>query len=51
MLMVNFFGNLDFAVYKINFWIYRQEFFMLYFLIMIFLVLFFKKETKQKEVV
>lgn len=51
MLMVNFFGNLDFAVYKINFWIYRQEFFMLYFLIMIFLVLFFKKETKQKRAV
>ena len=49
MLMVAFFWNLDFAVYKIDFWIYKTQFFILYFLIMIFLVLYFQNNSKQKK--
>lgn len=49
MLMVDYFWNLDFSVYKLDFWIYKTQFFILYFLVMIFLVLYFQSNSKQKK--
>ena len=49
MLMVDFFWNLDFSVVEFDFWIYKTQLFILYFLIMIFLVLYFRENVNTKK--
>lgn len=46
ILMVNFFGTRDFALLKFNFWIYRNYLEILYFIILIFLIMYFRKNKK-----
>jgi hypothetical protein len=48
MLVVDFFWNLEFSVFKYDFWIYRTEFLILYFLISIFLLLYFNAKKKEE---
>jgi hypothetical protein len=49
MLVVDFFWNLEFSVFKYDFWIYRTEFLILYFLISIFLFLYFNTNKKEES--
>lgn len=49
MLMVDFFWNLDFSVVEFDFWIYKTQLFILYFLVMIFLVLYFRENVNTKK--
>jgi hypothetical protein len=49
MLVVDFFWNLEFSVFKYDFWIYRTEFLILYFLISIFLLLYFNTNKKEES--
>ena len=49
MLMVDFFWNLDFSVVEFDFGIYKTQLFILYFLVMIFLVLYFRENVNTKK--
>ena len=42
ILMVNFFWWLEFAIIRVDFWIYKNYLTLLYFVIMVFLILYFK---------
>lgn len=44
ILVAEYFWNLDFAVYKINLWIYAIYLEILYFMILIFLIIYFRQE-------
>ena len=47
ILMVNFFWSLDFAIIKIDFWIYKNYLTLLYFSILIFMIMYHKSEKKE----
>lgn len=46
MLMVDFFWNLEFSVFKYDFWIYKTEFLILYFIISVFILLITRKKEE-----
>lgn len=46
MVMVDFFGNLEFSVFKYDFWIYKNEFLILYFIISVFILLITRKKEE-----
>lgn len=41
--IVNFFWNLDFALLKVNFWIYKNVLEILYFVVLVFLINYFRE--------
>lgn len=47
MLMVDFFWNQDWAVIHFDFWIYKYHLEILYFIVMVFLILYFRKKEAQ----
>jgi hypothetical protein len=44
MLVVNFFGNLDWSLLKMDFWFFKNYIEIIYFIIMIFLIIYFRKK-------
>jgi hypothetical protein len=46
MVMVDFFGNLEFSVFKYDFWIYKNEFLILYFIVSVFILLITRKKEQ-----
>lgn len=46
MIIVQFFGSLSFSVYKINFGVFKYHFEILYFIILIFLILWYRKRDE-----
>ncbi|MDA7494865.1 ComEC/Rec2 family competence protein, partial [Candidatus Gracilibacteria bacterium] len=49
MLMVQFFGNLEFSVLKYNFGVYKTEFLILYFIFSTYLLLYFQTKKREKR--
>lgn len=49
MLVVDFFWNLEFSVFKYDFWIYKTEFLILYFISSVFLLLYFNVNKKEEK--
>lgn len=49
MLVVDFFWNLEFSVLKYDFWIYKTEFLILYFLVSVFMLLYFNANKKEEK--
>ncbi len=47
ILVVHFFWNLNWALIKLNPWIYKTHYEILYFIILIFIILWFNKKEKQ----
>jgi len=46
MLIVDFFWNLEFSVFKYDFWIYKTEFLILYFISSAFILLYTRKKEE-----
>jgi len=49
IMMVHFFWNIEWALLKIDFWIYKNYLEVLYFAILIFLVIYFKSGQKNEQ--
>lgn len=49
MLVVDFFWNLEFSVLKYDFWIYKTEFLLLYFILSVFMLLYFNSNKKVEK--
>lgn len=49
ILIADFIGNLDFSVIKIDFWFYWVYLEILYFMILIFWIIYFKQEKSPKQ--
>ena len=49
MLVVDFFWNLEFSVFKYDFWIYKTEFLVLYFILSVFMLLYFNAKKKEEK--
>ncbi len=49
MVMVDFFWNLGFSVFKYDFGIYKNEFLILYFITSVFMLLFFNANKKEEK--
>lgn len=47
ILIVNLFWSFEWSIIKINFWVYKYYFELLYFIILIFLIIWFRKKEKQ----
>lgn len=47
MVMVDFFWNLEFSVFKYDFGIYKNEFLILYFIISVFILLYTRKKEEK----
>lgn len=48
MIIVDFFGNLDWAILKIDAWVYKNYFMLLYFVTLCFIILYFSWDTKKQ---
>lgn len=46
MLVVRFFWNIEWALLKIDFWIYKYHIEIVYFMVLIFLIIWFRKKNK-----
>ena len=47
ILIVNLFWKIEWAIIKIDFWIYKYYFEFLYFIILLFIIIWFRKKEKQ----
>ncbi len=48
LFIVNFFWSMSFSIIKTDLWIYRYVFEIIYYLILVFLILYFKKDVTKK---